>query len=204
MTKYILEIITRLTNFKNGQIKNPDKWNKPDETPEVVQGIIDGLNNASKAIDDAKENLSIAQTNARNLEAEAIKKADELENSAIAYEKNDTAKLSLYGIELRKPKERKPVPTSTLHPKLQDDTDGVGFILATNVDSVADQYEWQKGTGADATKTDVIPEMKLFKTTTKTSFVDDDVAQGVRYFYRVRAINAAGEGPWSEAVSRVQ
>ena len=46
--------------------------------------------------------------------------------------------------------------------------------------------------------------MKLYKTTTKTPFVDDDVFKGVRYFYKVRAINAAGEGPWSEAVSRVQ
>jgi hypothetical protein len=204
MTKYILEIITRLTNFKNGQVKNADKWTKPDETPEAVQAVIDSLNNASKGIDDAKENLTLAQVNARNLESEATKKADELENLAIAYEKSDPVKLSLYGIELRKQKERKPAPTSTLHPKLQDDTDGVGFILTTNVESVADQYEWQKGTGADATKIDVIPEMKLFKTTTKTSFVDDDVNKGVRYFYRVRAINAAGEGPWSEAVSRVQ
>lgn len=204
MPKYISDIAARLTNFKNGMLKNPGKWTNPDETPEVVQLVIDGLNNASKDMDDAKDNLSIAQNNARALQASAIKKADELDNSAIAYEKSDPVKLSLYGIELRKEKAKKPVPTSTLHSKLQDDTDGVGFIVSTNVDADADQYEWHKGMGADPTKTDVIPEMRLFKTTTKTTFVDDDVAKGVRYFYKVRAINAAGEGPWSEAVSRVQ
>ena len=204
MNKYISTVIDRLTNFKNGQLKNPDKWANPDETPEVVQGLIDGLNNAAKTIDGAKESLTLAQTNARTLQAEANKKADELENSAIAYEKSDTVKLGLYGIELRKPKEKKPAPSTELHPKLQDDLDGVGYIVSTNVDSVADQYEWQKGTAVDPTRTDVIPEMRLFKTTTKTSFVDDDVDKGVRYFYRVRALNASGEGAWSEAVSRVQ
>jgi hypothetical protein len=204
MTKYILEIINRLTSFKNGQVKNPEKWTNPEETAEIVQGIIDGLTNIAKEMDEAKENLSLAQTSARRLEAAAVKKADELENSAIAYEKSDPVRLSLYGIELRKPKERKPVPVLILHPKLQDDSDGIGFIITTNVEPVADQYEWQKGFGADPTKPDTIPELKLFKTTTKTTFVDDDVAKGVRYFYRVRAINASGEGPWSEAASRVQ
>jgi len=44
----------------------------------------------------------------------------------------------------------------------------------------------------------------MYKTTTKTTFVDDDVAKAIRYFYRVRAANASGFGPWSEIVSRVQ
>jgi hypothetical protein len=38
----------------------------------------------------------------------------------------------------------------------------------------------------------------------KTSFIDDEVAKGIRIFYRVRAANTNGVGPWSEAVSRVQ
>lgn len=46
--------------------------------------------------------------------------------------------------------------------------------------------------------------MKNFKTTKKTSFVDDEVPKGVRVFYRVRAANTNGVGPWSEAVSKVQ
>jgi len=45
--------------------------------------------------------------------------------------------------------------------------------------------------------------MKNFKTTKKTSFVDDEVAKGTRIFYRVRAANANDRDAWSEAVSRV-
>ena len=65
-------------------------------------------------------------------------------------------------------------------------------------------YECFKGISADPTKTDIIPVLSPFKTTRKLSFVDDDVVKGQRVWYKVRAINAAGEGPWSEPVSRVQ
>ncbi len=204
MTKYLLDITNRLTSFLNGMQKSPELWTKPDETLEAVQAVIGSLNSAGKAIDDAKDALESAQIDARKQQATALRFADDLENSAIAYEKSDLDKLSHYGVTLRREKTRKPVPTAILHPALRDDTDGVGFIVSTNVDSNADQYEWFKGIGTDPAKTDLIPEMKLYKTTTKTSFVDDDILKGVRYFYKVRAINAAGEGPWSEAVSRVQ
>ncbi|MCL5029439.1 MAG: hypothetical protein M1480_10550 [Bacteroidetes bacterium] len=50
MTKYISDAIARLTNLKNGMLKNPGKWTNPDETPEVVQGVIVGLNTAAKEI----------------------------------------------------------------------------------------------------------------------------------------------------------
>jgi len=41
--------------------------------------------------------------------------------------------------------------------------------------------------------------MTLFKTTRKISFVDDDVVKGQRVFYKVRAVNPAGVGPWKRA-----
>jgi len=163
-----------------------------------IQDIIDRLVRLQNGMDKNPDKWTKAD------ETAAIKKADEIESSAIAYEKNDPVKLSLYGIALKKEKVRRPAPTSSLHPAIVDDSDGAGFVLSTNSDPVGDQYEWLKGSGADPTKTDLIPEMRLLKSTTKTSFDDDDVAKGVRYFYKVRAINAAGEGPWSEAVSKVQ
>ena len=58
--------------------------------------------------------------------------------------------------------------------------------------------------GANASDANTIQNMKNFKTTKKTSFVDDEVPKGVRVFYRVRAANTNGVGPWSEAVSKVQ
>ena len=48
------------------------------------------------------------------------------------------------------------------------------------------------------------PPYPFLKSTKKLLFVDDDVEAGVRYFYRVRGVNATGAGAWSEPVSRVQ
>jgi hypothetical protein len=101
-------------------------------------------------------------------------------------------------------KETIPAPTKILIPKLEDDTDGEGFIVSTQTDPHADYYEWQKGTGTNAADANTIPELKNFKTTKKISFVDDEVVKGVRTFYRVRAANTNCVGPWSEAVGRVQ
>ncbi len=204
MTMYLTDIVNRLTGFVSGMQKSPELWTKEGETVEAVQAVITDLNTSNKAVEDAKDLLSTAHADARKIQVSATKFADLLENSVIAYEKSDPDKLSRYGISLRKVKTSKPAPTSIIHPSLRDDTDGIGFIVSCNADSNAEQYEWYKGNNSDASKTDIIPEMKLYKTTTKTSFVDDEVLKGVRYFYKVRAINPAGEGPWSEAVSRVQ
>ncbi len=204
MVKYLSDAIFRLKDLLNGMLKNPEKWTKPDETPETVQAQITILENSSKAIDEAKETLSIVQVNARRALAASGKFADDMENSAIAYHKSDAVQLNAYGIRLRKPRSKRTSPVEALHVRLQDDIDGQGFIVSTTPDSNADQYEWYKGAGADASTTNIVPELKLFKTTTRLTFVDDNVQKGVRYFYRVRAVNTAGEGPWSEAASRVQ
>ena len=36
-----------------------------------------------------------------------------------------------------------------------------------------------------------------------TTYVEDGLAEGTRYFYRIRAVNAGGEGAWSTLVSDV-
>lgn len=109
-----------------------------------------------------------------------------------------------YDIKVRKLAVKKPVPSLALIPELKDDVDGVGFIISSQVDPDADKYEYEKGVGLDPQDLNTIPKMLHFKITSKTIFVDDDVVPGVRYFYRVRAFNATGEGAWSAAVSRVQ
>ena len=109
-----------------------------------------------------------------------------------------------YNIVLRKERTRIPKPSRVLIPVLEDDTDGVGFIISTQVDEDAKFYQWFKGAGTDPKETNNVPNLRELKTTTKTTFVDDEVEKGVRYFYKVRAFNANGTGPMSEAVSRVQ
>jgi len=204
MIKYINETISRLEAEKNGMEKNSAKWQNQSDTPSSVQSIIDGLNAKEKEIEGIKNSLSIAQGEAKALQAAAEKVADRIENIAIGIEDSSQEQLNIYGIKLRRERSKRQVPTSVLTPSLADDSDGIGFIVSTTKDSDADYYEWQKGEGENPAVTDKIPTLKFFKTSTKVSFVDDDIPKGVRIFYKVRAVNSAGAGPWSEAVSRVQ
>jgi len=204
MIQYLSTCTNRLKSLKNGMTKNSVLWQNQTETPDLVQQKIDELTAKEREIEDLKEQIAVKQSEAHTLSNATERYADSIEALAVGLEKNIAEKLNEYGIKLRKPITRKPAPTKTLIPTLEDDSDGVGFVVSTQVDPDADIYEWQKGAAPDASKTDTVPEMKLFKTTTKTFFVDDDVPKGVRIFYRVRAINSVGQGAWSTAVSKVQ
>ena len=204
MLKYISETIDRLMGLKNGLEKNSAVWQNQGITPQIIQARLDELQAISKEVDELKEQVSVKLALARTVQVSSEKFADNTENIAIGLENGDPDKLSAYGIKLRKAPSKRSAPSTPIHPSIQDDTDGEGFIVSTTYQADADIYEWEKGFAADPTKTDIVPEMKFFKATKKTSFVDDDVIKGVRYFYRVRATNNAGVGAWSEAVSRVQ
>ncbi len=205
MLKYILEPVGKLLKLKSGIEKNPGKWTGQSVTPESIQLTVDGLNKVDKEADDAQNAAITKLSEARSVAAAAELEADSIINLAIGLEKGSPEKLSNdYGINVKKSSTPKSIPSTSHLVTLKDDVDGEGIIASTNVDPDASMYEWQRGSSTDASKTDVIPEMKLFKVTKKTTFVDDDVVKGVRYFYRVRATNTAGAGAWSEAVSRVQ
>ena len=150
------------------------------------------------------DQLSLKKKEGRTLESELTLIADTIENKAIGFHTSNPEVLVDYDIELRKPYTKRPVPTAVLVPIIEDDVDGEGFILKNEVDPDADKYEWEKGIAADATDTTTVPALQHFKITSKTKFVDDNVMPGKRYFYRLRAFNTTGNGPWSAAVSRVQ
>ena len=204
MSKYLADPCTRLKKLKQGMEANPTIWLNQPETPAKVQTKIDQLLTKEKELENLKELMLIKQAEAHTLSDESEEYANRLESITIGLEGNFVEKLIPYGITLRKTRERRTAPEGILRPAIKDDTDGIGFIVTTTVDESANNYEWQKGISTDATKIDVIPEMKFFKITAKASFIDDDVPKGVRIFYRVRAINRAGQGPWSVTVSRVQ
>ncbi len=204
MIKYLSDSSNRLKSLKSGMEKNAAVWENQTDKPDMVQLKIDALASKEREIDDLKTSLSVKQSEAHALSGDAEAYADRIESLAVGLENGNTDKLNEYGIKLRKAISKKPAPTQVLIPIIEDDSDGVGFVVSTQFDANADIYEWQKGSGTDASRTDVVPEMKLFKTTTKTSFVDDDVPKGVRIFYRVRSVNSVGQGPWSQAASKVQ
>lgn len=204
MIKYLADAAGRLNAIMKGMLGSPDLWGNQPENAAKVQVKIDLLVAKEKDIEDLKAKMATQQAEAHTLSSECEDYADRLESIIIGLVGNVPEKLIPYGISPRRETTKKSAPSKVLHPALDDNTDGVGFIVSTGADPDAYHYEWEKGLATDPSKTDLIPELKFFRICTKSSFVDDDVPKGVRVFYRVRAVNRAGVGPWSEAVSRVQ
>jgi hypothetical protein len=204
MLKYLIDVRNRMVNLKQGVEAHSSDWTGQAETPVSIQTNIGTLDTMQGEITALEAQLSQKKKDARQLEKSITLIADTIENKAIGFHTATPDKLTDYDIKLRKPREKKPAPTAVIIPELKDDTDGQGFIISTQVDPNADKYEWEKGVATDPKDLNTIPAMLHYKITSKTVFVDDNVAKGVRYFYRVRAINTTGDGPWSAAVSRVQ
>jgi hypothetical protein len=194
----------KLLALKTGMVKYPESWTAQTVEVQEVDDLLAEIDDKNSQVDAAKQQVSLSITGARSTSNKAKKLSDKIENIAIGLCAGSEEKLIEYGIKSKKTPEPKPVPSKTLIPVIEDDTDGEGFIVSTQTDTDADYYEWQKGIAADPTNVSTLPEMRVFKTTKKTKFVDDDTAKGVRVFYRVRAANTNGAGPWSEAVSAVQ
>jgi hypothetical protein len=204
MLTYLSEVRDRLKLLLGGMKKNLAVWASQSVKPEDVEAAIAALETKDAEVEAVKQAQTLKLGEARELSVTSGKLADKIENLALGIHTDDAEKLVEYGIKQRKTAAPKPAPTKLLIPTLEDDTDGEGFIVSTQKDPDADYYEWQKGTGTNAADPKAIPEMKNFKTTKKTSFVDDEVPKGLRIFYRVRAANTNGNGAWSETVSRVQ
>jgi hypothetical protein len=202
--KYLSELVDELKELMSGIVKNAALWASQNITGAIVQQSIDAVNAMETEVAELKKQLSEKLTAARALQDATSQFVTKLENFAYAIHTDTPEKLVEYGLQPHKEAKSKSVPTQKPSVTLEDDTDGQGFIVSTNTDSDATLYEWYRGIAADASKTDVIPAMTLFKTTQKISFVDDDVIKGQRVFYKVRAVNPAGVGPWSDVASRVQ
>lgn len=204
MLTYLSEVRDRLKLLLGGMKKNPAAWANQSVKQEDVETAIEALDGKDAEVEAVKQAQTLKLGEARELSITSGKLADKIENLALGIHTDEAEKLVEYGIKTRKAATPKPAPTKVLIPTLEDDSDGEGFVVSTQKDPDADYYEWQKGVGTNAADPKAIPELKNFKTTKKTSFVDDEVPKGVRIFYRVRAANTNGNGAWSEAVSRVQ
>jgi len=201
---YLQKLRNRFVGLKNGVTIHIAEWAGQAETPVTIQANIDQVDTVQAEINALEDQLSQKKKDGRTLESELTLIAETIENKAIGFHTSNPEVLNDYDIKLRKPYTKRPVPTAVLVPVIEDDVDGEGFILKNEVDPDADKYEWEKGTAADPSDLNTVPPMQHFKVTSKTKFVDDNVMPGVRYFYRVRAFNTTGNGPWSAAVSRVQ
>jgi hypothetical protein len=204
MPKYISDLTEALKAFKAGVAANAALWAPKGITPESIQTSIDLLAAKNAAIEAAKLALAKAITDARDFQEEKATEFSQMVKIAYGFHADEESKLLDYGLEPRKDAQPHPAPSLRLDVTIEDDTDGQGYILSTNKDPEANMYEWHKGVSTDPTKLEIIPVMAWCKTTKKISFVDDDVVKGQRVWYKVRAQNTAGSGPWSEPRSRVQ
>jgi hypothetical protein len=205
MKKYLQEIIQEIESMEKGVTTNPADWTNMPVTLVQITALKTDLIQSANAIETAEAAAQIARHDGLAKNANGLKLYNQAVDLAYGIYANNPEKLAEYGIKPRREPSKVPPPTSILAIEISDDTDGEGFILMLAAkDPVADNYEWQKGQGLDPKDMHTIPDMSFLKFTTKIKFVDDNVTKGVRYFYRVRALNHNGQGPWSEPVSRVQ
>jgi hypothetical protein len=205
MTKYIDDLVKDFLTRKSGIEKNAKLWeNLPVKTTDIDETIVE-LKALEKQIDDSIEATQQLRAKARLLVTEKKKKVDKIDNLAYGLHNDDAPQLLSYGITLKKIATAKPVPNKGVLKSIIDDHDGEGFILERDPLPNADNYEWQKVQGEDASVTNIDQSrFTHFKVSKKKNFVDDEVKKGVRYFYRFRGFNNSGNGAWSESVSRVQ
>ena len=204
MLSYLSEPKERLGFLKAGMERNLRRWSDQTVPIAEVDQVLLNLETKNREVEYSKQMQAQRLMEARDLSSSATDLADKIENMARGFHAGDENALLDYNIKGRKTKEAKPAPETKLKVTLEDDTDGEGFIVSVSSEPRADYYEWQKGVGTNASDVQTIPELKNYKTTGKTYFVDDEVPKGIRVFYRVRAGNSKGVGPWSEAASRVQ
>lgn len=197
-------VIQLLKKKLGGMKANADKWLNQPVTITAMEGYITQMEAAEAKIDNAAHALQQARDEGRNLAEEITVKIGQVDSLAEGIHALELVKLPEYGIEVRKGKTSKPVPFKAVIHSIADEPDGVGFIITFNKLTDADHYEVEKGVAANADDKTLAPPYPFLKSTSKTVVYDDDIAKGKRYFYRVRGINAAGAGAWSEPVSRVQ
>ena len=204
MLKYLESLQITLKNQKLGVEKHNTDWSGQAETPVIIQSKIVLITELQQDIETLKAQLSQKKKLARTMRKELKLFSDTIRNKAIGFHLAKPELLTDYDIKLRKKYETVPRPTTNHAISIKDTPSGKGFIVFTKSDPLADYYEWQKGIGIDSKDIYHIPPLEFLKSTTKSKFTDNEVENGIRYFYRVRACNRKGEGPWSSVVGRVQ
>lgn len=204
MFKFLSKPQQLLINLKSGISKHSAKWAGQAETPASIQNTITEINSINSEIIQLQAQLTKKLHEAKQLGQQSMLLCDSIIKKAKGFHSFEPVALVDYGIKARKTKEKRPVPATRLGVSIVDDVDKEGFIVSTSVDPLAEQYQWERGVAEDAKDVNTIAPMTMYKSTSRSSFTDNDILPGLRYFYRVRALNRNGEGPWSSAASKVQ
>ena len=222
MRKYLQKVFDRLSGLKSGITLNSSDWAGQPDTPATVQAEMDVLSTMDNKIQQLEDALQQQIAEARTLAASTNDVASIIEKRAIGIHASTPLKLVEYNIKPGPtPGQPRPIPGKAIISSIADDDDGIGFKLRIQKLDGVEHFEVERGLLGNATTlppnatnpaasaaassaTVLQPPYPFLRTTRKLTFVDDDVQQGIRYFYRVRGVNATGPGQWSEPVSAVQ
>ena len=226
MRKYLKDVRERFVGLKAGIKSNASIWVGQVDTPATVQEEIDLLDAMDAEIELLNDQLSQKIATARSYARQKKEEAKVIEKRAIGLHATTPGKLVEYNIRIpRAAVETRELPQKAIIRSVKEHEDGVGFKITIKgqgltvdyweiergkIDLAAKFSDTATGSESDAPVTNsgvttvLQPPYPFLKSTKKLRYVDNDVVAGVRYFYRVRGVNATGEGAWSEPVSAVR
>lgn len=204
MLKVVRKLIDGLSDLAKGMKANSGIWANQVVTEPQVQAAIADLQAKSDAVEAAERALDRArlELNATVEKHQLIE--TQVEKLAEGIHAAEPHKLVDYNMDLPSARKAKAAPAKTVVDKIEDDDDGVGFVVVFQPLADAEGFEIERSEGQPADTLVLAPPYKFLRTIQKLKFTDDDVEKGKRYFYRARAYNRRGYGAWSEPVSRVQ
>ncbi len=200
---YLEKEIQRLKEIKKGIVANSADWASNPTAAADIQSVIDSMEASDSAITAAEVTLKQKRNESKIIAKNGTDAADQAKLIVQGKYPANTDKWLEYGLKVEGPSSARPVPEKGNIKSIVDDFDGVGFIIETAALENADTYEYERGQGP-ANDTNTIPAFGHLRSVRKAKIVDDDVEQGIRYFYRYRGVNSKGDGEWSAIVSRVQ
>lgn len=204
MVKYLKQIYDGLSALKSGIQNNSGQWTGQPDTPASVQADMDAIKDIDDKIKALKTALKLRQQQAKALAADLKTKVEASQNRARGIHAAEPQKLREYNIAVENGIQKRTVPLKGQVEFVKYDTDGEGFKLKAARLEQADFYEWQRGVLPDGQSTVMQPPFPHWCSVRKQKVTDNEVQRGVRYFYRVRGVNSAGPGEWSEPVSGIQ
>ena len=188
--QFTRQIILDMTNNPNFAAPSPDL----DTLSEAAAGLESAYNAALQARANAKMQTSVMGQKSALLDSLLMQEASYVQNSS----GGDKAKIESAGFDVRDT----PTPIGQLPPPPEPKA-----VPSHNAGTI--NLSWKKVRGAKsyiverATDSNQALEWSAAAASTKTKAIVNTMTSGLRYWFRIAAIGSAGQGGWSEPISKI-